>query len=928
MEWVPVTNYDAGIDWADQPRKLTEKEITYIVQHLPLPPSADVTAARVARESVMAWLVSTLKEVNIAPSAIPDLIQEILHQHTKSLVTPGTPVGITAAEAVGATTTQMTLNTFHSSGSAKSASFGIEAMRDIIFARKNPKNESSTIYFTDRTMSYEDVLNARQYIVGSVVADFIQDYEIDRADKFEKYWWHTHVGLLLNKAIPNSEYVMRLTLNVVEMYKHRITIEALAAVLERESSSGVVTIYGPIGDGIIDVYPHDNVMVTLKSKNVTITVPTEIAEVTFLETIVQPEFKNIRVKGIAGIKNLYPVVSPVWRIVMLERKLSPEQVTAMVGPNHQDVWSLFYNRALIRSTGLSPENLAALCQAAGIAVLGGDADRLVVEMPANAFTSKRGYSAFKVPGGFQVQIPAQEIAGRWYLKIDRYKEQNGLLLEEVQDGVFAEVTNFERINGDYYRVLNPAQMERVEVNGTTVYRINAEGFDTVTEVKPSEYVSTAVSRAKEERKREIKRVTDANIEVANNTPGLTAIQKRDLVRRTVYPPHAPVVQASEFIIAETDGSNLKDLLAVPGIDKKRTTCNNMYTIANTLGIEAARSFIIRALSDTIASTGSYVHPTNITFIAEFITSLGEPYGATYTGISRQPGGHLSLATLERAGNVFIQNAIHGRKEDIRNVSASVAVGTRMSIGSGAFDVGQIITENGVQKTVINDDLFTALDRDDASMALAAQRATAITALGQIDIDELTQAIGEYQLFDDRGNKDEANLVTVFQGEVIPELTERIDIGPQIIPGAARRVASSIAHPEVPADLINVLDTFQYGYPLDEKPTMVTGGVKSEVPPVQPTMSTGLVYPSPITIGRMDGVPSTLTALLDEYVPVTEDEAVNEPLTVVMELPRMTIPALPSLGATLEEMQELRREQVRELEAAVDEDALMRALAEQ
>jgi hypothetical protein len=98
---------------------------------------------------------------------------------------------------------------------------------------------------------------------------------------------------------------------------------------------------------------------------------------------------------------------------------------------------------------------------------------------------------------------------------------------------------------------------------------------------------------------------------------------------------------------------------------------------------------------------SYVHPANLMIIAEFITSRGEPNGATYTGISRQPAGHLSLATLERAGKVFTQSAFCTSKEDIRNVSASIVVGTRMAIGDGMFDIGLDIDG----KTYINDDIF-------------------------------------------------------------------------------------------------------------------------------------------------------------------------------------------------------------------------------
>ena len=110
MEWVPLTDYENGMDLNDRPRRLTNEEIVYIVAHIPYAPAADSTASEVARQGVVEWMIETLKEISIAPSAIPDLINKIIYQHNKSLVVPGTPIGITAAEAVGATTTQMTLN--------------------------------------------------------------------------------------------------------------------------------------------------------------------------------------------------------------------------------------------------------------------------------------------------------------------------------------------------------------------------------------------------------------------------------------------------------------------------------------------------------------------------------------------------------------------------------------------------------------------------------------------------------------------------------------------------------------------------------------------------------------------------------------------------------------------------------------------------
>lgn len=499
-------------------------------------------------------------------------------------------------------------DTFHTSGSSKSVSFGIDAIRDIIYARKNLKNEGCTIYFKDTTMTFEEVLNTRIYIVGSVVADFVKDYDIDRAENLSKFWWHDKSQLLFDKDVTEQKVTLRLFIDIDQMYKHRVTIKDLAETLQREIPSSIIAIYGPISDGIIDLYPSTQISETDFFD--------DISRTAFFENVVVPDLKNIRVKGISGIKELAPMTSPIWRIVLLERMIAEDDIENSEDSeelqkafDNKTGWLLFYNTAIMRSTGITKQHLVKLCTLAGITVIG-DA------------------------------------------------------------GIYLAVSSSR---------------------------------------EPSEIVVTEVNKEKKQRNEEIQRLGDERIKKAQTLPEK---QRRELTRKPIIILRTPLMEAAEFVYAETIGSNLKDVLGLPDIDKTRTTCNNMYTIASTLGIEAARTYAIKALTDIIANASSYVHPTNITLIAEFITSRGEPHGATYGGISRQPGGHLSLASLERAGQVFTQNALTARKEDIRNVSASVAVGTRMAIGDGFFDIGQDVTIDGVKKIIVNDDLFTDFALDD------------------------------------------------------------------------------------------------------------------------------------------------------------------------------------------------------------------------
>lgn len=903
MEWTYLEGYNEGINLEDRPRKLTEQEIDYIVAHFPTPPSADRTASEIIREGIVRWIMGALTETELCPSAIPELIKEIIYQHTKSLITPGTPVGITAAEAVGATTTQMTLNTFHQSGSAKSAGAGIEAMRDIIFARKTPHNESCTIYFTNKSMTFTDVLNSRSYIVGSMVSDFVKNYDIDTPDNLGARWWHGVAPLLLGKQIPQSTLVMRLFLNIEEMYKHKVSISKLAEVLEREVPSSVICLYGPIEDGVIDLYPKpEMITVTLRERlgSDRPAVPANLAELTYLETIVQAELKNIRVKGIAGIKRLYPLVSPVWSIVAHERKTVATDVPGL-HPTPA-MWTLFYNQSIMKMKGLTKENLGALCQNAGFNLIGTSLDRLIIEMPADRFRTSNGEVAYLINDKYYVLISEPLHYGSIYYK--SYVQEKDGKEEENPQVITVDDKNYEPL-------YNP-----ILVNDK-VY----EEVVKVTELKPNDYVNYKVKDDKSFIQKETKRLTEERLQVTKDLP---EAQRRLILNKPIYIAPTPLIQSSEFVIAETEGSNLKELLALPGIDKERTTCNNMYTIANTLGIEATRSFLVRALTDVISNNGSYVHPANLMFIAEFITSRGEPYGATYTGIARQPGGHLSLATLERAGTVLTQSALHGRKEDIRNVSASVAVGARMALGSGSFDIGQDIIQNGITKTLLNDDIMTGFTNDDAYVAPVPQRKQE-----KIDIGDLSSAINDMSsfaamgnMFDRTGGDEETDLVSLFgQGEMIVDTNTYIPEIPKTRPEIIRRVApvSNIPPPstELAGELVDVRNQIAYGIPKPTVPDTIKNFNQPILPPItqKPIISTGLDFgalppliPNMVKPPRSPPIPSMpisdeLEDLLNE-VPNT----VNQPMPSV-QIPQLTVSNINMINAQME----VHKEQLQNLE---------------
>jgi len=748
-------------------------------------------------------------------------------------------------------------DTFHSSGSAVSASFSIDALRDIIYARKVPKNEGCTIYYKNKYITYEEALATRRYIVGTLVSDLVSDFDIDTPENIKggKKWW-SDANELYDNQLPNSTLVMRLFLNVVEMYKQKVTIKELADVLEREVTTktpSIVVRYGPISDGIIDIYPSDQIKKTINdtlyktNKASQITEINTLAESTYLESIVYPELKNIRVKGIKGLRNLYPRVIKVWDIVLSERK--------DVG----DKWILTLHQDKMYLHGLDHDNIIKLCESAELKIddFNNDDISVIIIMPRDRFRTTNNDLVIDIRGIKYRNINFSNIND----DLSTLKIINGMLYEEVDEKLIKTKAD------DYYEIEIeektkksvgpnrwieeevPAKLMRVDIINiiplekkiyikvNNIYSIDKDiiiplydlnikdkilysGDDvvdnlyqdlsnlirlgkTIKELKPSEYVNNKIAEAKKSYQDRVTKRTNEIIEASPKEP-------QEMIRRTItFPkyglnPKIPyddiikflsannieikqnkldnvlaaqkltlstnykdiplsidrwleeggditteekgdevvveeektvkmkipvnidrpkILKLSEFVVADVEiiapAKDLKirvpmfrNLLGLHFIDKQRTTCNNMHTLTNVFGIETARTFIIMRLHDIIKSNSSYVHPAHIIFIAEFITSRGVPFGTTFTGISRQPGGHLSLATVERAGKTLTQHALHGRKEDIRNVSASISVGQRMVIGNGMFDIAQDIVEDNKSKTLINDDVFTAHKRDE------------------------------------------------------------------------------------------------------------------------------------------------------------------------------------------------------------------------
>jgi DNA-directed RNA polymerase subunit A" len=145
-------------------------------------------------------------------------------------------------------------------------------------------------------------------------------------------------------------------------------------------------------------------------------------------------------------------------------------------------------------------------------------------------------------------------------------------------------------------------------------------------------------------------------------------------------------EPNEGYVLYTEGSELKRVLKIDGVDFRRTTTNNIAEIAEVLGIEAARNAIIEEMMTTLEEQGLDVDARHITLIADAMTMDGEVKQIGRHGIAGEKASVLSRAAFEVTVDNLLEAAIYGEKDELRGVTENVIVGQPIKLGTGAIEL--------------------------------------------------------------------------------------------------------------------------------------------------------------------------------------------------------------------------------------------------
>ena len=141
----------------------------------------------------------------------------------------------------------------------------------------------------------------------------------------------------------------------------------------------------------------------------------------------------------------------------------------------------------------------------------------------------------------------------------------------------------------------------------------------------------------------------------------------------------------EWII-HTEGSNLKEILDMDGIDHVRTTTNNIHEIGEVLGIEAARQSIINEAQNTLSEQGLSVDVRHIMLVADIMTSEGVVKSIGRHGISGEKSSVLARAAFEETGKHLLNASIRGEVDDLTGIIENIIIGQPIPLGTGSVGV--------------------------------------------------------------------------------------------------------------------------------------------------------------------------------------------------------------------------------------------------
>jgi DNA-directed RNA polymerase subunit A' len=159
-----------------------------------------------------------------------------------------------------------------------------------------------------------------------------------------------------------------------------------------------------------------------------------------------------------------------------------------------------------------------------------------------------------------------------------------------------------------------------------------------------------------------------------------------------------IVKQDEEWVIQTSGSNLSKVVQIPGVDTRRVSTNNVYEIWQTLGIEAARTALVKEITNTLEEQGLEVDLRHIMLVADLMSSKGYLQQIGRHGIAGTKTSVLARAAFEITVPTIARASLEGQVETLRGVTENVIVGATVPVGTGMVELYMKVKEESADES--------------------------------------------------------------------------------------------------------------------------------------------------------------------------------------------------------------------------------------
>lgn len=140
----------------------------------------------------------------------------------------------------------------------------------------------------------------------------------------------------------------------------------------------------------------------------------------------------------------------------------------------------------------------------------------------------------------------------------------------------------------------------------------------------------------------------------------------------------------EWII-DTQGTNIMDILSMPGVDTTRTLSDDVWEMFHAIGIEGAGYFLKKEITRILSFDGTYINPRHVSLLVDVMLRTGVITSANRDGIGRDVGP-LAKGMFEKAVENIAESSAFAEHDIMKGVSAAIMFGALPEVGTGTVQI--------------------------------------------------------------------------------------------------------------------------------------------------------------------------------------------------------------------------------------------------